>query len=65
MNSEPKLLGMLQAHDREFTTQTVCQLSHAFFLGFSTERMIITVERLGHLKRTPELTGIQQMEGTL
>ena len=53
--NQPKLFGMLQANDREFTTQTFRQLSRASFLGLPVEQMRVIIERLGQIRRVPGL----------
>ncbi|MBR5571214.1 MAG: family 78 glycoside hydrolase catalytic domain, partial [Oscillospiraceae bacterium] len=42
----PQLLGILKSDNREFTTQTFRELSHAFFLGLNEENVGKLVARL-------------------
>ncbi len=45
----PQLLGLLMEDNREFTTQTFRELSHAFFLGLNQENIAGLISRLSTL----------------
>ena len=45
----PQLLGILKENNLEFTTQTFRELSHAFYLGLSPERIAHLISRLEKL----------------
>lgn len=49
----PQLAGLLRAGDREFTAQTLRQLSTQFFMGLSPENIGPVVERLSRIRRRP------------
>ena len=49
----PQLLGLLMEDNREFTTQTFRELSHAFYLGLTQENISDLVAELQTLRRMP------------